>query len=238
MVSTQTSEPKVRQRVRIRFCKRGDLRLIGHRDLVRLMERLFRRAELPLGMSEGFHPKPRMSFPSALALGVEGADELMELELTERLDAETIRDRLEKQTVPGLSFRSVELLSEKGKRRSAGVQRVRYEIPIPPERASEIDASVQQLLACDTYTVTRPKRSTSIDLMAFLERLSREGDRLSITFRVTPQANPGPRDVLAALELDDLESQGYGLIRTAVEVEPAVKAEPTVKMKPAVEVKP
>ena len=53
----------VRQRVRIRFRKQGDLRLIGHRDLVRCLERLFRRAGLPLGMSEGFHPKPRMSFP-------------------------------------------------------------------------------------------------------------------------------------------------------------------------------
>ncbi|HBO42708.1 MAG TPA: hypothetical protein DD670_01970 [Planctomycetaceae bacterium] len=66
------AEPPVRQRVRIRFSKQGDLRLIGHRDLVRVMERLFRRAELPLGMSQGFHPKPRMSFPTALALGIGG----------------------------------------------------------------------------------------------------------------------------------------------------------------------
>ena len=29
-------------------------------------------------MSEGFHPKARMSFPSALALGIQGADEVME----------------------------------------------------------------------------------------------------------------------------------------------------------------
>ena len=34
----------VRQRVRIRFAKQGDLRLIGHRDLMRTWERLFRRA--------------------------------------------------------------------------------------------------------------------------------------------------------------------------------------------------
>ena len=62
----------IRQRVRIRFRKSGDLRLIGHRDLVRAWERAFRRAALPLGMSEGFHPKPRMSIPAALGLGIEG----------------------------------------------------------------------------------------------------------------------------------------------------------------------
>ena len=59
----------IRQRVRIRFPKQDDLRLISHRDLMRAWERLFRRAGVALSMSEGFHPKPRMSFPSALAVG-------------------------------------------------------------------------------------------------------------------------------------------------------------------------
>jgi hypothetical protein len=73
----------VRLRVRVRFSKQGDLRLIGHRDLMRCFERLFRRAGLRLRFSEGFHPKPRMTFPLALAVGIEGTDEVMELELAE-----------------------------------------------------------------------------------------------------------------------------------------------------------
>ena len=76
----------VRLRVRIRFSKQGDLRLIGHRDLMRCLERLFRRAGLALSFSEGFHPKPRMTFPLALAVGIEGVDEVMEVELAERYD--------------------------------------------------------------------------------------------------------------------------------------------------------
>ena len=67
-----------RQRLRIRFSKQGDLRFISHRDLVRAFERLFRRTHMPLQMSEGFHPKTKMTFPSALALGVEARDEVME----------------------------------------------------------------------------------------------------------------------------------------------------------------
>ncbi len=73
----------VRLRVRIRFSKQGDLRLIGHRDLMRCLERVFRRAQLALGFSQGFHPKPRMTFPSALAVGIEGLDEVMEVELAD-----------------------------------------------------------------------------------------------------------------------------------------------------------
>ena len=91
----------VRQRVRMRFCKQGDLRLIGHRDLMRCLERLFRRAGLPLAMSQGFHPKPRMTFPSALALGIEGVDEVLELELTESPPAEELLQRLTPHAPPG-----------------------------------------------------------------------------------------------------------------------------------------
>ncbi|HEX3724775.1 MAG TPA: TIGR03936 family radical SAM-associated protein, partial [Pirellulales bacterium] len=62
----------VRQRVRIRFRKQGDLRLLGHRDLLRAWERLLRRTGLELRMSAGFHPRPKINFPSALAVGIAG----------------------------------------------------------------------------------------------------------------------------------------------------------------------
>ena len=62
----------VRTRLRIRFRKQGDLRLIGHHDLVHAWERLLRRAGLKLRMSQGFHQRPKLSFPSALSIGLFG----------------------------------------------------------------------------------------------------------------------------------------------------------------------
>jgi len=73
-------------RIRIRFTKTGDLRWIGHMDLARLWERLVRKAGLAIALTEGFHPKPKISCPSALALGIEGLDEAVELELTDAID--------------------------------------------------------------------------------------------------------------------------------------------------------
>ena len=49
-------------------------------------------------MSEGFHPKARMSFPLALSLGIEGLDEVMEVEFRESLAAEEIGSRLRAAT--------------------------------------------------------------------------------------------------------------------------------------------
>ena len=135
-------EHVVRLRVRIRFCKQGDLRLIGHRDLMRCLERVFRRAGLTLSFSEGFHPKPRMTFPLALAVGIEGVDEVMEIELAERYEAEELLRRLAPQAPPGLAFRAIEILPDSGKK--AQVQSVSYEAPIPAadgmERADQASA--------------------------------------------------------------------------------------------------
>ncbi|HEX8115111.1 MAG TPA: TIGR03960 family B12-binding radical SAM protein, partial [Kofleriaceae bacterium] len=44
---------------RIRFAKVGRAAFLGHLDLVRLLARSFRRADLPLAMTRGFSPKPR-----------------------------------------------------------------------------------------------------------------------------------------------------------------------------------
>ena len=60
--------PRVCDKVRIRFRKSGDLRLVSHRDLMKCFERILRRAALPIHVSQGFHPMPRMVFGMPLAL--------------------------------------------------------------------------------------------------------------------------------------------------------------------------
>ncbi|MBN2022539.1 MAG: DUF2344 domain-containing protein [Pirellulales bacterium] len=220
MVSTQRDGSSVRQRVRIRFAKQGDLRLIGHRDLVRAMERLFRRAGLRLGMSEGFHPKPRMSFPSALAVGIEGHDEVMELELAQPPREASLLADLSQHAVPGLAFHRVELLPNEGRIQKARLTHVTYRIAIPEGRRQETSRRAAELMAASAAFVDRPGRPEPLDLRCCLDALGVEDGELAIRLRVVPGANPGPRDVLERLGLADLESQGVCLRRTAVEVTP------------------
>ena len=98
------SAQPLRLRYRIRFAKTGLLRWTSHRDLARLWERLLRRAQLQLSMTEGFHPKPRIGFPSALALGISGNNEVVELDLAERLTATELFQRLAQDDQPGLQL--------------------------------------------------------------------------------------------------------------------------------------
>jgi radical SAM-linked protein len=111
MISTVETSP-IRDRYRIRFAKTGLLRWIGHRDLQRLWERILRRSGVRLSMSQGFHPKPRINFPSALALGVEGTDEVIEVELAQAITADELRKRLIDDDQPGLEIGTVQLVAQ------------------------------------------------------------------------------------------------------------------------------
>jgi radical SAM-linked protein len=181
------------------------------------MERLFRRAGLALGMSEGFHPKPRMSFPLALALGMEGLDEVMELELSEPYTAEEVHQLLEKHSIPGLRFVSVDVLPQGTAK--AQVARAVYQVSVPTERQGETSERVDRLLSEPTHPIHRPKRAEPLDLKSALEALQLADGSLRMRLRVDRDGSVGPRDVLGALGLDDLEREGCYLTRTQVEIE-------------------
>ncbi len=87
-----------RYKYRLRFRKGGDLRLVSHHDLMHVFERMLRRAGLPIAQTQGFHPQPRMVFALSLALGIGGANEVIELDLTEVLEPAALQTRLTAST--------------------------------------------------------------------------------------------------------------------------------------------
>ena len=183
---------------------------------MRCMERLFRRAGLPLAMSQGFHPKPQMTFPLALAVGIEGYDEVMELELTESPQADALLVRLQSQAPVGLRFLSAEELAP-GVRKARAVS-ASYQVEVLPSRRAALEDRIQRLMAAATHPIRRPNRSASIDLRASLVELALRAGVLEMRLRTDAGGSAGPRDVLAALELEDLEREGVALSRTVVEI--------------------
>lgn len=83
------------QRVRVWFGKQGNMALVGHLDLMRLLDRVLRRAGLPIAFSGGFHPSPRISIASALTLGATSSGEVVDFELTQAITPELFRAKLQ-----------------------------------------------------------------------------------------------------------------------------------------------
>jgi len=90
------------------FTKSGFMRYISHLDLMRLFMRALRRAELPMKMSEGFNPHPKLSIKRALKLGLESEHEEASIIFRESIEPQDFRERLQKQLPEGIFIKYVE----------------------------------------------------------------------------------------------------------------------------------
>lgn len=98
------------ERILFRFTKGEPVRFVGHLDLMRVFERAMRRSGFPIGYSQGFNPRPRMSFASALTLGATSEWELCQLDLARDVapaEMEGALNALRAQLPPGLNVLEV-----------------------------------------------------------------------------------------------------------------------------------
>ena len=91
-------------RLRVCFAKTGEMALLSHLDLVRLLERALRRTQLPVSFTGGFHPLPRLQLALALPLGAEARSDWFDLSFTEPVDPEQLLQRLRPELPPGLEL--------------------------------------------------------------------------------------------------------------------------------------
>lgn len=239
-------------KARIRFRKIGDLRFFSHHDLARMFERMLRRAGLPFRLSEGFHPMPRMAFASALALGIAGWDEVVEIEFTQPVTPEEIHRRLAEQCRSGLEIVSVRLVDPK---QTARPVRAIYRLAVPSELVESIERRLRQLDQQSQWWVERVRileggaqrpdpamgdievplvapiqrrEIRSLDIRPFVERIWLQDDYLYFSCAITPQGSARPEEVLRLLDLDHLVDEGIVIERISLQLadEPVVEAQP------------
>lgn len=211
-----------RDKVRIRFRKAGDLRFLSHHDLMRAFERMMRRAGLPFRSSEGFHPKPKMAFASALGLGIIGGQEVVEIEFEEQLDLQEIHQRLAAQAPAGLEILHVQRIDP---RLTAQVRRAAYRLPLDPTKVPDLAERISALLRREDCWVERAKpQPRKLDIRPFLRGIEPDDSGLTIEMTITPHGTARPEEVLAALGLSHLLEQGAVLERTLLELEDEIRS--------------
>ncbi|HQM62215.1 MAG TPA: TIGR03960 family B12-binding radical SAM protein [Acidobacteriota bacterium] len=156
------------QRYRITFTKLGPAAWLSHLDLVRTMQRILRRSGLPLSYTQGFHPRPQVSFGPALGVGVGGERELADVWLGAACDGESALAALNAVSIEGVAFVGMEALPEDAPSidRWAGIARFRIDVPaaelvdgpsaltdVREERPEVLRARIRQLLAQESLSV-------------------------------------------------------------------------------------
>lgn len=208
-----------RHRYRLRFAKTGDLRLVSHHDLMHVLERMMRRAEIPFAVTQGFHPQPKMSFALSLALGVVGRNEVFDLELTRDVPAEELRDRLNRVAPPGLSFHACVPQPAKP---SSQIRRMFYRLSVPfsvPPIEGDLADRARRWMGTSEHWIlrTRPQRRR-LNVRAFVDSLTFHESTLSMSLWVAPQGAARPEEIVAALELARLFEEGAVLERVDLEL--------------------
>ena len=189
---------------RLLFEKTGNAIWISHLDLMRVFQRSFKRAGLPLTHSGGFNPRPSVSIALPLSVGVESVCELLDFDLDGyEVSCEEMRDRLNEMLVSGVKV--LEVYEEARKLKHLAyldcVVTLEYDNGAP-----EADA-VAEVFRRETLFVEKKTKSNGIqdqDILPMIRSLTVEqtdSHTLTISARVCCQ-NPtlNPMQMVAAIE--------------------------------------
>ncbi len=151
-------------RIRLRFAKLGKLRWTSHRDVARMWERAFRRVRLPLAYTEGFSPRPRVSFGLALSTGHESVAEYLDLELGDgQLEIAALPASLSAALPVGLDVLAAAVIDDRAPSLQEDVTSCTWRVEVAgPLEGEGVAASVQRALAAESLVITRQRKGQPV----------------------------------------------------------------------------
>ena len=136
------------QRLRIRFRRGEEVKYISHLDIMRLWQRTFNRAGVPLAYSEGFNPHPRMSLAAPLALGVTSEAELMDIVLAKWSSPHSFTESVSRQLPRGIEILQVYNTAMTIPSLQSQVRHAEYTVELETEKGQkDIESAIASLLA-------------------------------------------------------------------------------------------
>jgi radical SAM family uncharacterized protein/radical SAM-linked protein len=182
---TLPPESDGREKVRLRFRKRGRMATLGHLELVTLFTRSVRRAGIPIRYSQGFHPHPKFSFAGALSLGVESDAEYVDLEIAPGFGAERVMETLNGVLPEGLEVVEAAALPPSAPSLSVVIEASRYRVTLPKAR-EDLPAQAARFMSSASFPILRRKErepDREIDARAETLFLTATADTLEMVLR-------------------------------------------------------
>jgi len=96
------------RRYRLFYKKTGPAKYFSHIDLSHILQRGLRRAGVQVQHTHGFHPKMQISFPPALALGMQGREEVLEFKSKYLFDSHQFIPRINSYLPQGVRALRIE----------------------------------------------------------------------------------------------------------------------------------
>ncbi len=137
-------------RLRVRFKRGGEVKFISHLDLIRLWQRAFQRARIPIAYSEGFSPHPKISLAAPLPIRVTSDAELMDIHLARRVSPHFFTSALSQQLPPGIEILQAYSIAPNQPSLQSQVRFTEYRVTVKIETGqAAIEAAIAGLLSAE-----------------------------------------------------------------------------------------
>ncbi len=220
---TDTVSDRV-QRLRIVFACDDAVKYISHLDLMRVWERVLRRARVPILYSQGFSPHPRIAMAAPLAVGVSSEAELLDVVLHARVRFDEVRVVIEAELPPGLSVVAIDELPMGLPSLQSLTRAASYEVEMQDSRSAfDWQADIDELLAKQTlpWEHARGEKLKRYDLRPLIHEIELRkivAGRTTLFMRLAngDKGAGRPEQVARALGVSD---EPLRMHRTALELE-------------------
>lgn len=195
------------QRLRLTFSRGEEIKYISHLDLMRLWQRVLRRADIPLVYSQGFSPHPRLSLAAPLAVGVTSGGELIDIFLERRVSPHFFIKVVREQLPRGIDISEVMEVGLGLPSLQSQVCSAEYRVVVETDKKpNEVETAINSLLSSDKlpWQHARDKEVRKYDLRTLVEDIwiieSHPPEyTLGMKLRCDGSGTGRPEQVLAAL---------------------------------------
>jgi radical SAM family uncharacterized protein/radical SAM-linked protein len=208
------AKPREAKKYRMTFSKTENARYLSHLELVRLFIRAFKRAELNLIYSKGFHPLPKVSFAAALPVGTESIHETVDFELYKTMPIASAREAIGRQLPSGI--RVIYLEDITAQKRGSGIKESHFRVTLNGVQIEEMD--LKGFLQSKYFPIAkmhkgRKQTINARSMVKSMRLLSPNGVDLVISHNSGPQLRPA--DIIRGIfHLSEDEASKIRVLKT------------------------
>lgn len=194
-------------RVRFRYSKLGKVRWTSHRDMARMWERAFRRTRLPLAYSQGFSPRPKVSFGLALPTGGESLGEYLDVDVAPdaaaEVDVAALPGRLSVALPGGVEVAAAAVIDDRAPSLQHEVTSCAWTVWVEGLAHRELEELVSVAMAAEELLLARERKgqTTTEDVRPGILSCAAVADTLQCELATQPRALR-PSELLRALRPD------------------------------------
>jgi len=200
----------------IKYSKDSEIKFVAHLDLMRTIQKVIKRSDLPIEYSNGFNPHMAVSIAQPLSVGVHSNGEYMDVVLSEDLEEKYIMDKMNENTPRGIEILDVvKVIPIEGKKKlqaMAIIDAAKYTIKFKCTNVENVKEKVGFLCSLDEWNIIKKSKNGEkmINIKPFVHKSDYKVENLVICFSVLIAC--GSRDNLSAGLLSDYIKQNLELI--------------------------